>query len=109
MDNKEILLEAILTELKNKNILNDIEKDLITTIDSLLKKPFNVKKAQLTILHNNTKHPDIPIKICYTFNHAPNKLLPHASENELKTTLLFHAEQLCIKAGKLDTNLDFPL
>ena len=53
----------LITFLKDKENITDLEKDILDTWNELQKNPFDRNSAQLQILQNNAKYPDIFIAI----------------------------------------------
>lgn len=41
MDERDIVLNSVLEELKNKKLITELEKDIISAIKVYIKKPFN--------------------------------------------------------------------
>ena len=45
--------------LQRKQYITDLEKDILDTWNELQKSPFDRSSAQLQIMQNNAKHPDV--------------------------------------------------
>ena len=50
MDERDIVLNSVLEELKNKKLITELEKDIISAIKVYIKKPFNRRDVELKIL-----------------------------------------------------------
>ena len=49
----------LIAYLRQKQYITDLEKDVLDTWDELQKSPFDRSSAQLQIMQNNAKHPEI--------------------------------------------------
>ena len=49
----------LIAYLRQKQYITDLEKDILDTWNELQKSPFDRNSAQLQIIQNNTKHPEI--------------------------------------------------
>ena len=49
----------LIAYLRQKQYITDLEKDILDTWDELQKSPFDRSSAQLQIMQNNAKHPEI--------------------------------------------------
>lgn len=49
----------LIAYLRQKQYITDLEKDVLDTWDKLQKSPFDRSSAQLQIMQNNAKHPEI--------------------------------------------------
>ncbi len=50
MDERDIVLNSVLEELKNKKLITELEEDIISAIKVYIKKPFNRRDVELKIL-----------------------------------------------------------
>ena len=50
MDESDVVLNSVLEELKNKKLITELEKDIISAIKVYIKKPFNRRDVELKIL-----------------------------------------------------------
>lgn len=93
---REMLVHALLEALRQKGQLNNIEKDIMSTVDVLYTIPFNREKAELKIKENNIKYPEIyaSMKMVPQVIEKPIVLL---SDQEMEDNLLMQIEALCIK------------
>ena len=58
-----ILVETVLSYLKQKGDLSDLEKDLLLTVEKYIESPFDRKSAEQRIIENNAHYPDIIVAI----------------------------------------------
>ena len=72
----------LITFLKDKENITDLEKDILDTWNELQKNPFDRNSAQLQILQNNAKYPDIFIAI-RPFEQATEADIQYNLENQL--------------------------
>lgn len=49
----------LIAYLRQKQYITDLEKDILDTWNELQKSPFDRSSAQLQIMQNNAKHPEI--------------------------------------------------
>ena len=56
MDERDIVLNSVLEELKNKKLITELEKDIISAIKVYIKKPFNRRDVELKILEIESKY-----------------------------------------------------
>lgn len=84
--------------LREKQHLTDLEKDILDTWDELQKFPFDRSSAQLQILQNNTRHPEIlaaikalPTTVIRPFNQV--------TENDIRYKLEKQLVALAVKEG----------
>ena len=57
--NREDLLNAILYFFKQKGMLSDIEKDILSTLEKYTERPFDRKGAEQKVIENNSRYPEI--------------------------------------------------
>lgn len=60
---EEAFLQEILDKIKQKRVVSDLDKDLLSTIEEYVKTPFDRKSAEEKIKENNYKYPDIFVSI----------------------------------------------
>ena len=84
--------------LREKQHLTDLEKDILDTWDELQKFPFDRSSAQLQILQNNARHPEIlaaikalPTTVIRPFNQV--------TENDIRYNLEKQLVALAVKEG----------
>lgn len=92
----------LITLLRQKQYITDLEKDILDTWNELQKSPFDRNSAQLQIIQNNTKHPEIftaigalPTTVIRPFDQV--------SESDIRYNLGKQLEALAVKEG-LSTN-----
>lgn len=80
----------LITFLKDKENITDLEKDILDTWNELQKNPFDRNSAQLQILQNNAKYPDIfiaigamPTTVIRPFEQATGADIQYNLENQL--------------------------
>lgn len=97
MDYKYIV--AVISEyLKEKKQINELERDIFSTIEIYMKIPFDRKEGKSKILENNVKY----IDVCGVVSCAPgriNKPFNQASDEDIRSNLAFQIEAMAIKDG----------
>ena len=73
----------LIAYLRQKQYITDLEKDILDTWNELQKSPFDHSSAQLQIMQNNAKHPEIlaAIKALPTTDIRPND---QVTENKIR-------------------------
>ena len=84
--------------LRQKQYITDLEKDILDTWNELQKSPFDRSSAQLQIMQNNAKHPEIlaAIKALPTTVIRP---FDQVTENDIRYNLGEQLEALAMKEG----------
>ena len=84
--------------LKQKQYLTDLEKDILDTWNELQKSPFDRSSAQLQIMQNNAKHPEIlaAIKALPTTETRP---FEQATDSDIRYNLEKQFAALAAKEG----------
>ena len=93
---KEDLLNMILSYLKQKGMLSDLEKDILSTLDKYVERPFDRKSAEQKILENNQHHLDI----FFTISASPGiqtKPFAELSDEEVHHNLYLQIEAMWAK------------
>ena len=54
-----LFLEIILNYLNQKGVLSDLEKDILSTINKYIEKPFDREESEKRISENNSRYPDV--------------------------------------------------
>lgn len=97
MDYKYIV--AVISDyLKEKKQINELERDIFSTIEVYVKIPFDRNEGKSKILENNVKH----IDVCMLIPCAPeriNKPFNQAADEDIKSNLAFQIEAMAIKDG----------
>ena len=103
MDERDIVLNSVLEELKNKKLITELEKDIISAIKVYIKKPFNRRDVELKIL-------EIESKDNYLINFAnlvqnPVKCpIDSLNDRELRNNLYSRIIKLLSITGKQNNN-----
>lgn len=103
MDERDIVLNSVLEELKNKKLITELEKDIISAIKVYIKKPFNRRDVELKIL-------EIESKYNYLINFAnlaqnPVKCpIDSLNDSELRNNLYSRIIKLLSITGKQNNN-----
>ncbi len=103
MDERDIVLNSVLEELKNKKQITELEEDIISAIKVYIKKPFNRRDVELKIL-------EIESKYNYLMNFAnlvqnPVKCpIDSLNDSELRNNLYSRIIKLLSITGKQNNN-----
>ena len=103
MDERDIVLNSVLEELKNKKLITELEEDIISAIKVYIKKPFNRRDVELKIL-------EIESKYNYLMNFAnlvqnPVKCpIDSLNDSELRNNLYSRIIKLLSITGKQNNN-----
>ena len=65
----------LIAYLRQKQYITDLEKDILDTWNELQKSPFDRSSAQLQIMQNNAKHPEILAANRQSINCNPSVIL----------------------------------
>ena len=57
--NREDLLNTILNYFKQKGMLSDLEKDILSAFEKYTERPFDRKGAEQKVIENNSRYPEI--------------------------------------------------
>lgn len=84
--------------LRQANCITPLEKDILDTWDELQKSPFDRSSAQLQIMQNNAKHPEIfaAIKALPTTETRP---FEQATDSDIRYNLEKQFAALAAKEG----------
>ncbi len=97
--NKEELLNVILNYLNQKGVLSDIEKDILSTIEKYIEKPFDRNGAEQRVKENNYKYPEIFAEIT-AMPGIYNKPFDDSSNEEVHHNLYLQIEAMWAKCFK---------
>lgn len=92
------VLDMLWEYLKEKKIINELEQDILSTIETYMQIPFDRDKGEKKIIENNVKH----IDICCFIPYIPgiiNKPFNQADDVDIKSNLYFQIEAMAIKDG----------
>ena len=95
---KKDSLELLLSILKEKGSLSDIEKDILSSLNSLLSRPFDRQAAEQKVKENDAKYPEVYIAI----SSRPDTVLKRfevVSDEDVYHNLELQVRVLCMKAG----------
>lgn len=95
---KTYIVNGILVYLKEKKKVNELEQDILSTIETYMQIPFDRDKGENKIIENNVKH----IDICCFISYIPgtiNKPFNQADDVDIKSNLYFQIEAMAIKDG----------
>ena len=81
---------------KHKDVLSDLEKDILSTINIYTANPFNRKEAERKISENNLRHPDIFIAISVQPG-IENKPFDELTDMEIHQNLYLQIQAMRIK------------
>ena len=94
-------LEIILNYLKQKGILSDLEKDMLSTIDKYIERPFDRKGAEHKIVENNSRYPDIFLSIS-ALPGIENKPFDKLTDQEVQHDLFLQIQAMWAKEQEMD-------
>ncbi len=94
MNNKQI--EILIDFLKNKQVITNLEKDILDTVNEIVSQPFDRKSAEKKIIENNLKYPEVFTTIC---TMPENVLLPFSQVNDMDIIKNLQ-KQLMLLCGK---------
>lgn len=92
------VLDMLWEYLKEKKIINELEQDILSTIETYMQIPFDRDKGENKIIENNVKH----IDICCFIPYIPgiiNKPFNQADDVDIESNLYFQIEAMAIKDG----------
>ncbi len=98
-----VMLDVVLEYLKQKDILTDLEKDIISTIKKCNEVSFDRKGAEQKIDENNLKYMDIVGVVQSTLG---GYMVPFVqlSDMDIKNNLWAQIEALCMKEYAIINN-----
>ena len=94
--NREELLNTILNYFKQKGILSDFEKDILSTLEKYTEMPFQRQSAEQKVMENNYKYPEI-FAVITALPGIQNKPFVELTENEVKHSLYLQIEAMWVK------------
>lgn len=88
----------LIAYLRQKQYITDLEKDILDTWNELQKTPFDYRSAQMQVMKNDAKHPEIlaAIKALPTTVIRP---FDQVTENDIRYNLGEQLEALAMKEG----------
>ena len=88
----------LIAYLRQKQYITDLEKDILDTWNELQKTPFDYRSAQMQVMKNDAKHPEIlaAIKALPTTVVRP---FDQVTESDIRYNLGKQLEALAVKEG----------
>ena len=94
--NREDLLNTILNYFKQKGMLSDLEKDILSTLEKYTERPFDRKGAEQKVIENNSRYPEI-FTLISASPGIQNKLFTESSDMEVHNNLYLQIEAMWAK------------
>ena len=93
----EQVIDLLLEYLKQKEMLLDWEKDVLSTINIYRMIPFDRDAGKKKDIENNSKYPDICLSI-HMVEGRTSKPFDQASDEDIRCNLKWQIEIMCVKA-----------
>ncbi len=103
MDERDIVLNSVLEELKNKKLITELEKDIISAIKVYIKKPFNRRDIELKILEIESKY-NYLINFANLVQNPVKCPIDSLNDSELRNNLYSRITKLLSITGKQHNN-----
>ena len=103
MDERDIVLISVLEELKNKKLITELEKDIISAIKVYIKKPFNRRDVELKILEIESKY-NYLINFANLVQNPVKCSIDSLNDSELRNNLYSRIIKLLSITGKQNNN-----
>lgn len=103
MDERDIVLNSVLEELKNKKLITELEKDIISAIKVYIKKPFNRRDVELKILEVESKY-NYLINFANLVQNPVKCPIDSLNDSELRNNLYSRIIKLLSITGKQNNN-----
>ena len=103
MDERDIALNSVLEELKNKKQITELEKDIISAIKVYIKKPFNRRDVELKILEIESKY-NYLINFANLVQNPVKCPIDSLNDSELRNNLYSRIIKLLSITGKQNNN-----
>lgn len=103
MDERDIVLNSVLEELKNKKLITELEKDIISAIKVYIKKPFNRRDVELKILEIESKY-NYLINFANLVQNPVKCPIDSLNDGELRNNLYSRIIKLLSITGKQNNN-----
>lgn len=103
MDERDIVLNSVLEELKNKKLITELEKDIISAIKVYIKKPFNRRDVELKILEIESKY-NYLINFANLVQNPVKCPIDSLNDSELRNNLYSRIIKLLSTTGKQNNN-----
>lgn len=93
---RSIQVDVILAELRKKEVISELEKDIVSTINIYYERPFDRDGAVKRIKENNARYPDVFIAIS-SMPDIVNKPFSSVSDEEVHQNLYLQIQALWAK------------
>ena len=103
MDERDIVLNSVLEELKNKKLITELEEDIISAIKVYIKKPFNRRDVELKILEIESKY-NYLINFANLVQNPVKCPIDLLNDSELRNNLYSRIIKLLSITGKQNNN-----
>ena len=103
MDESDVVLNSVLEELKNKKLITELEKDIISAIKVYIKKPFNRRDVELKILEIESKY-NYLINFANLVQNPVKCPIDSLNDSELRNNLYSRIIKLLSITGKQNNN-----
>ena len=103
MDERDIALNSVLEELKNKKQITELEEDIISAIKVYIKKPFNRRDVELKILEIESKY-NYLINFANLVQNPVKCPIDSLNDSELRNNLYSRIIKLLSITGKQNNN-----
>ncbi len=103
MDERDIVLNSVLEELKNKKQITELEEDIISAIKVYIKKPFNRRDVELKILEIESKY-NYLINFANLVQNPVKCPIDSLNDSELRNNLYSRIIKLLSITGKQNNN-----
>lgn len=103
MDERDIVLNSVLEELKNKKQITELEKDIISAIKVYIKKSFNRRDVELKILEIESKY-NYLINFANLVQNPVKCPIDSLNDSELRNNLYSRIIKLLSITGKQNNN-----
>lgn len=103
MDERDIVLNSVLEELKNKKLITELEEDMISAIKVYIKKPFNRRDVELKILEIESKY-NYLINFANLVQNPVKCPIDSLNDSELRNNLYSRIIKLLSITGKQNNN-----
>lgn len=103
MDERDIVLNSVLEELKNEKQITELEKDIISAIKVYIKKPFNRRDVELKILEIESKY-NYLINFANLVQNPVKCPIDSLNDSELRNNLYSRIIKLLSITGKQNNN-----
>ncbi len=89
-------IETLIECLKQKQLISELEKDILDSWSELQKQPFDRQSLEKKVIENNVKYPEIFVKISTTPGIV-TKPFVQVTDEVVRGNLEMQIEKLCEK------------